>query len=384
MAGVRRKIVFFSHSPDLYGAERSLLLLLEGLDRDRFDMVLACPGRGLLAKHVSDIGVPVRQLSREGITPARPLRGRAAYFLGLRSWLKEERPDLVYVNTVAHTAPVFAAKSLGFPCIVHVRESESYFRYRRLLGRLRIFALIRFPDRFVAVSAATGEMLRLSGVPGERIDVVHNGVDVESYRPAEEVRSGARITLGIGKDQVLVGFVGQLIPRKGGDIFLQAACLVGEAHPEARFLVVGGRAESEGRRSMEALSRELGLTDRVAFLEFQEDVRPFYDAMDIFVNCSRGEPFARVNLEAMAMGTPVVATDVGGNREAVADGESGYLVEAENSKRLAEKIGELVADAAIRRSFGEAARKRILERFTVADYRDGVGAVIDGVLQGRS
>ena len=379
----RRKIVFISHSPDLYGAERSLLLLIGGLDRERLDVALVCPGRGLLDRRASEIGIPVHRLSREGITVARPLLGRVSYFLGLRSWLKESRPDLVYVNTVAHTAPVFAAKSLGLPCIVHVRESESYFRYRRLLGRLRIFALVRFPDRFVAVSSATGDLLRLSGVQEDRIEVVHNGVDPEGYRPAAEVRRGARSSLGIGEDQVLVGFVGQLIPRKGGDIFLQAARLVGDSHPGARFLIVGGRADSEGRRSMEALCRELGLAGRVTFLEFQEDVRPFYDAMDIFVNCSRREPFARVNLEAMAMETPVVATDVGGNREAVADGESGYLVPAEEADRLGERIGELVADPALRRTFGEAARNRVLERFTVDHYRAGVGAVIDDILERR-
>ncbi len=380
----RRKIVFFSHSPDLYGAERSLLLLIEGLDRERFDPSLVCPGAGLLDKRAAEIGVPVHRLSRKGISPARPLLGRASYFLGLRSWLKESRPDLVYVNTVAHTAPIFAARSLGLPSVVHVRESESYFRYRTLLGKLRIHALLRFPDRFVAVSSATADLLRLSGVHREKIAVVHNGVDPESYRPAEEVRRGARSSLGITADQVLVGFVGQLIPRKGGDIFLNAARLVCDSHPGARFLIVGGRAESEGRRSMEALCRELGLAGRVTFLEFQEDVRPFYDAMDIFVNCSRREPFARVNLEAMAMATPVVATDVGGNREAVIDGENGYLVQAEDAERLGRRIGELVAEPALRRSFGEAARRRVLERFTVAHYRSGVGAVIDAILEKRT
>jgi glycosyltransferase involved in cell wall biosynthesis len=383
MAGARRKIVFFSHSPDLYGAERSLLLLLDGLDRDRFEMELICPGPGLLDKRASEIGLPVRRLSREGISPDRPLLGRASYFLGLRSLLRRSGPDLVYVNTVAHTAPIFAARSLGLPCMVHVRESESYFRYRSLLGKLRIHALVRFPDRFVAVSDATADLLRLSGVPRERITVVHNGVDPESYRPAAEVRSGARSSLGVAEDEVLVGFVGQLIPRKGGDIFLSAARTVCDAHPGARFLIVGGRAESEGRRSMEALCRELGLAGRVTFLEFQEEVRPFYDAMDIFVNCSRREPFARVNLEAMAMATPVVATDVGGNREAVMDGESGYLVQAEDAGGLGTRIADLVADPELRRSFGEAARRRVLERFTVAHYRSGVGAVIDDILEKR-
>jgi glycosyltransferase involved in cell wall biosynthesis len=376
-----RRILFFSHSPDLYGAERSLLLLLGGIDRDRFDPILVVPGEGHLEIEAAGLGIPTRRLSREGIMPARAIRSRAAYFPRLRGLIKREQPDLVYVNASAHTAPIIAAKLLTLPSILHVRESASYFSYRRLMGRARIQALVRFPDRFIAVSAATGEMLLEQGVKSEKIVVVHNGVDIDSYRPADDSRAAARRSLGLAEGDLLVGFVGQLIPRKGGDIFLQAARLVHESHPESRFLIVGGPAGSEHQRSLVALSRELGLEQRLTFLEFQKDVRPFYEAMDLFVCCSRREPFARVNLEAMAMGTPVVATDVGGNREAIADGECGYVVEPENPALLARMIGELIARPDLRKAFGEAARERVLNRFTVEHYRAGVGAVIDGLLQ---
>jgi glycosyltransferase involved in cell wall biosynthesis len=358
------------------------LLLLGGIDRDRFDPLLVVPGEGLLETQAAGLGIAVRRLSRAGIIPARALQGRAAYFPRLRRLLKQERPDLVYVNSSAHTAPLFAAKSLALPSILHVRESESYFSYRTLMGRARIFALVRFPDRFIAVSAATGELLLRSGVSRRKLTVVHNGVDIDSYRPAADIRGAARRSLGLDENDVLVGFLGQLIPRKGGDIFLQAARLVHDSHPESRFLIVGGPAGSEHHRALVALCRELGLEQQLTFLEFQQDVRPFYDAMDLFVNCSRREPFARVNLEAMAMGTPVVATDVGGNREAIADGECGYVVEPENPALLAERIGELIARPDLRKAFGEAARERVLNRFTVEHYRAGVGAVIDGLLKG--
>jgi len=210
-----RRILFFSHSPDLYGAERSLLLLLEGLDRDRFDPILVVPGEGLLEQQAADLGIPIRHLSRKRITPARALRGRAAYFPRLRRLIKKEQPDLVYVNTSAHTAPIIAAKSLALPSILHVRESASYFTYRRLMGRARILALVRFPDRFIAVSAATGTMLLEQGISSEKIVVVHNGVDIDSYRPADDSRAAARRSLGLSESDLLVGVVGQLIPRKG-------------------------------------------------------------------------------------------------------------------------------------------------------------------------
>jgi len=376
-----RRITFFSHSPDLYGAERSLLLLLEGMDRERYEPLLVIPCEGMMEDQAAMLDIPVRRLSREGIGPHRPLLGRAAYFPRIRALLKAESPDLVYINTAAHTAPLFAAKSLSLPTIVHVRESEGYFSYRTLLGRARIAGLVRFPDHFIAVSAATAEMLRWSGAFQNKISVVYNGVDIGSYRPDDESRLAARRLLGLGENELLVGFLGQLIPRKGGDIFLQAARLVHERHPECRFLMVGGPLGSEHHRSLVALSRELGLERLLTFLDFQNDVRPYYGAMDLFVNCSRREPFARVNLEAMAMATPVVATDVGGNREAVADGECGYVVEPEQPVLLAEKIGDLLARPELRKAFGKAARARVSERFSLEHYRAGVNAVIDGLLR---
>jgi glycosyltransferase involved in cell wall biosynthesis len=375
-----RRILFFSHSSDLYGAERSLLLLLDGIDRERYEPLLIIPGEGLMEERAAGLSIPVRRLSRESIVPERPLLSRAAYFPRIRGLLKRERPDLVYINTAAHTAPLFAARSLRLPTIVHVRESESYFSYRTLLGRARITGLVRFPDRFIAVSAATGEMLLRSGVSGSKIKVVHNGVDVDSYRPDEESRIAARRSLGVGESELLVGFLGQLIPRKGGDIFLRAARLVHERHPESRFLIVGGPTGSEHHRSLVELGIELGLERKLTFIDFQSDVRPYYGAMDLFVNSSRREPFARVNLEAMAIGTPVVATDVGGNGEAVTDGECGYVVDPENPALLAEGICKLLARPELRRTFGEAARARVCDRFTIAHYRSGVGAVIDGLL----
>jgi glycosyltransferase involved in cell wall biosynthesis len=380
----RRKILFVSHSPDLYGAERSLLLLLGGIDRSRFEPSLLVPEEGLLEEGAAALGVRVRRLSRKGIGPGRPLLGRAAYFPRLRSLMRRERPDLVYVNTSAHTAPLFAAKSLVTPCVVHVRESESYFNYRKLMGKVRIHALLNIPDRFIAVSAATGSLLLDRGVSSGKIVVVYNGVDVDSFRPEDDRRRSTRRQLGLGENDSLVGFVGQLIPRKGGDIFLQAARLVLDGHPESRFLIVGGPAGSEHHLSLVDLGRELGLEERLTFLEFQDDIRPFYDAMDLFVNCSRGEPFARVNLEAMAMAKAVVATDVGGNREAVANGECGYIVPPASPAALAERIGELIARPERRMAFGEAARVRVAERFTVARYRAGVGAVIDDLMRERN
>jgi glycosyltransferase involved in cell wall biosynthesis len=379
-----KRILFVSHSPDLYGAERSLLLLLDGIGGRGIDPVLVTPGEGLLEERAKRIGINVRRLSRAGIDPDRPLLSRAAYFPKLRSLFSELRPDLVYINTAAHTAPLFAARSLGLRTIVHVRESEGYFRYRRLLGRARIFALVRFPDRFIAVSAATAGMICTAGISREKVTVVHNGVEIDRYKPDDDSRREARRSLGLAEGDPLIGFVGQLIPRKGGDIFLHAAQLVLESHPRSRFLMVGGPAGSEHHRALEKLGRELGLERHLTFLEFQEDVRPYYDAMELFVNCSRKEPFARVNLEAMAMGTPVVATDVGGNREAVADGECGYIVEPEKPAPLAAGICKLLGEPSLRRAFGEAARARVTERFTVSHYRAGVGAVIDNLLQGES
>jgi glycosyltransferase involved in cell wall biosynthesis len=147
------------------------------------------------------------------------------------------------------------------------------------------------------------------------------------------------------------------------------------------FAVIGGVGNQAYFDEIKGLSAELGLDGRLFFFDYKESIAEYYAAFDIFVNASRDEPFARVNLEAMAMGLPVVATDVGGNPEAVADGEAGYIV---NSVAImAKKILLLADDKKLRETIGKTARKRAKEKFSIDECSSQIVTVIKKVNHGR-
>jgi len=373
------RLLVFSHAADLYGAPRSLLLFLEGLEPTRARVELVCPCAGPLVRLAREAGVEARV--EPGLLVRGGRRGRARAAAAAWREVRRARPDLVYVNTVARAGPVVAAALCGVPSVVHVREGRAYFEPRGAPGRARLAALLALPRRFICVSRAVRALLVERGVSGERSVVVHNGVDSAAYAPDDpQARSSGRRLLGVAPDVPLVGMLGQPIPRKGGPLFLKAAARVAAVREDAVFVLVGGAADDPGSGRLAAAAARAGLGGRVRVVPFVDDPVPVYAALDVVANCSTGEPFARVNLEAMAAGRPVVATDVDGNAEAVADGSTGFVVPPGDATAMARRWLELLDDAGLRREMGRAGRRRVEREFTVERYRAGVAAAIGEIL----
>jgi D-inositol-3-phosphate glycosyltransferase len=209
----------------------------------------------------------------------------------------------------------------------------------------------------VIVAAAEHEkraLIDLYGAPPERIAVVPCGVDLARFRPID--KKCARRRLGLNGDRLLL-FVGRMEPLKGLDVLLGAAARLDEDLP-VRVLVVGGdgRASDELDR-LKGLSDRLGIAARVTFTgPVGHDVLPlYYNAADVCIVPSYYESFGLVALEAMACGTPVVASHVGGLSVTVRDGETGYLVEQHSPQPFADRVAALLADDELRRSFGRSA-----------------------------
>lgn len=171
-----------------------------------------------------------------------------------------------------------------------------------------------------------------------------------------------RIRAKLGWDVApLVGIVGRLEEWKGQKIFLRAAALVATSHPDARFLVVGGALlgwEGDYPLRLQRLAKELGIDERVYFAGHQDDVYPWFDAMDVVVHASSAEPFGLVIVEAMALGKALVASDSGGPAEIVEQGTSGLLVGHGDHAAMAKAVADLLSDPARRARMGRAACER--------------------------
>jgi glycosyltransferase involved in cell wall biosynthesis len=373
-------IVFLDHAPALGGAERSLLLLLRHFDRAHWQPHLACNG-GPLAEQAAALDIPVH------ILPMPRLR-RSPRFL--RDWLarahaiahlaRQTGAALLHANTVrAAFYAALAAHLAGIPFVWHMRDfwlSES--RPRHLWAD-------RLGKRLLCATAAcviTNSHAVAAHLPcSHKVTVIHNGIEVEQFDPTTD-GVPFRQQHGIPPDVPLVGVVGRLRPWKGQDRFLRVLAQVREAVPDVWGLIVGGAifdVENDYPTRLHRLAADLGLADRVVFTGHREDVRPALAAMDVFVHAGDPEPFGLVNLEAMAMGKPVVAFAHGALPEIVADEETGLLVRPGDEPALAEAVVALVRDPVRRTAMGRAGRRRAQTHFTAQRMAAQVMAVYEHV-----
>lgn len=215
------------------------------------------------------------------------------------------------------------------------------------------------------------QLKRDEAVPQERLGLIYNGIDLRPFCSDRKGRVGVRNDLGIeGKALVLI-VVANLIPYKGHvDLIESLHFAKTKLRPGWRLLVVG-RDDGYGAEVRSRVADRC-LQNNVMFLGARDDVVELLHASDIAINCSHEEGFSNAVLEGMAAGLPVIVTDVGGNSEAVINGESGLVVSARQPRELAEAILRLVAEPELRARLGDAARRRVSDHFTlsrcVSDY----------------
>ena len=216
------------------------------------------------------------------------------------------------------------------------------------------------PTRLVVCSSDAAVAAQRAVSPNRKICKVYPGVRMADVLSSRGKGQAIRRALGWEHNPV-VGIVGRLEPGKGQQVFLQAAASVAVLHPDTRFVVVGGAllgSEGSYPNELRRLAVELGIADVTHFAGHQEDVHPWYDALDITVNASFVESFGLVLIEAMALGKPLVATAVGGPLEIVEDGVSGLLVPPRDSERLAKAIDRILTDPLLRSRLGRCAAER--------------------------
>jgi glycosyltransferase involved in cell wall biosynthesis len=181
----------------------------------------------------------------------------------------------------------------------------------------------------------------------------------------EDSRRAVRDNLGFARNERIIGIVAHILPHKGYDDLVHALSLVVERCPMVRCLVVGDAPRRRYLGHLLNLADRLGVRGRLVFVGEQEDVAPFVDAMDVFVLPSLTEGLPLTVLEAMAVGKPVVGTDVGGISEAVRHGETGFVVPPRDPRKLAEALIGLLGDPSSARAMGEAGRRRVEKAFTM-------------------
>lgn len=375
------RILYVNHEVELGGAERSLLELMGGLDRSRFEPHVACSREGPLSEAARRLGVHIH------LVPML-FGGRIGKFFGLiraalrlRRLVRAAGIDLVHTNTlIGGYCGNLGARLAGVPCVWHVRD----LHYPEAAKRLMVRA-----DRIVVNSDATARMLTNGSGRhlGAKVTVVYNGVAKEFFDqgPAPE---DFRDELELPAGERVVGMVGRMDPLKGHMQFLDAAKQVAARLDKVTFVIIGDVLFDSGRKrlgsyrqQLEDHARDIGIFGKVLFLGERDDVPRLLSAMDVVVHPSLVvESFGRTLAEAHAVGRPVVASNLGGIPEIVEDGVNGYLFEPGDAGALAARILDLLEDPETATRMGERGRQQAARRFSSSAHVKRVQDLYESLL----
>nr|MBI3613634.1 glycosyltransferase family 4 protein [Nitrospirota bacterium] len=356
-----------NHGEIVGGGEISLLALLQGLDRTRWNPEVVVPSEGEVAVRCREAGLHTHVVPLPSIFKAR------LYFLSsiilLRRVILKTCSVIVHANgSRAMFYAGLAGWLAGRPVIWHVRVADRDSPLDRFLFRLASVVVVN--------SQAVAS--RFSWAQPGQVRCIYNGVDLTRFyprAPSPEVRRA----LGIPDGTPVVTSVGRFVSYKGYEYLLEAARLVCDVRPEVHWVLAG---EGELKGALIARAHTLGVENQVHFTGWREDTPELLALCDVFVLPSLGEHFGRVLIEAMGMAKAIVATDAGGVPEVVAHGETGLLVPPAQPKPLADAVLSLLADPARAARLGLAGRKRAEAQFSLDRHVRAVEALYGELLGG--
>jgi glycosyltransferase involved in cell wall biosynthesis len=344
------------------GTEQQLLELVRGIDKARFEPLVVSlypgfplepevrriPGTELLSvnrKGKHDFWVMTRILSllrQKEVDIIQPFLTPATFF-GLLSAVIDHTP----VKIVTERSAAGLKTTLGY----------------KFYQKLEDF-LTRFADWIVPNSEAGMSYLLARGIKPDRIKVIYNGVNLERLNPDLNRVDQIRNQMGLSPDGMVVGITANFKPAKDYATFLQGAKLIHQIMPQTRFAILG---DGPLRSNVESMVRELGMEPFVTLFGLQRDIASYISCFDIACLCSSyAEGCSNATLETMALGKPVVVSNVGGNREVVDHGNTGFLVPARNPEALADSVLACLRQPDWAKDIGQRARNMVIARFSVA------------------
>lgn len=357
------------------GAGVLLTNLLGELDSARVSSTVALPERSLLRERIEALGVPTVRL-RHDVDRVDP-----SAVAEIARCIRASRAEIVHANAA------LSARVAGRLCgvgVVHTRHCcyppRGIWRFSpiRLMGGICNRML---SDRVIATADAAAENLRALGIPQGKISVIING-----SKPIRAVSDGeleaTRRTFSVAPNDFCVGICARLEECKGHDTLLRAARILCDRAPQIpfRFLIVGTGAR---RAALEETVRSLGIADRVRFTGFVSDMAPIYRLLRVNVNCSSGTETSCLALsEGMSAGVPCVASEYGGNRAMIGEGEAGMLFPVGDADALAECILRIATSPDTEAQMRRAALLRYEANYTAKRMADEVASLYERMVKG--
>jgi glycosyltransferase involved in cell wall biosynthesis len=389
----RIKILFVSHSAEMFGAEKCLLDIMANMDRELYEVFLLCPKEGVLNDAAADLGirtfvVPFRYWLARSRFPYRllyylPVNVRGIF--KIKKLIEENCIDLIYTNTCTVISAAIASYIAGKPHIWHVHESigRQTDAFSLMLAKDLVLKIIDGLSKVIIVNSMAIRKI-FPDEYGGKIRIIYNSFDVRKYDSCAAERDTIRRRYGISDDVKVISMVGSISNRKGQRNLIEAMPELLRRFPGSRVIIAGASAGPEVNYEAELhrFISDAGMEAHVSFLGFMENVSDIYKMTDLLMVPSKDEPFGRVIVEAMLYGIPVIATKVGGIPEIIEDGVNGALIDSRSPKVIAEAVTAMFNSPEISRRYALEGRKRAANRFDVNNIISQVEEVVQKVVMG--
>jgi glycosyltransferase involved in cell wall biosynthesis len=386
--GGKADILFVTSSLDVGGTERHLASISGVLRALGWTIVVYCTGgEGPCAEALRRDGISVivpPRLARSGLGAS--LGGRAfrlpfAAFHLLRVLRKRRFAIVHFFLPEAYIVGAPLAALVRTRLLVMSRRSLNNYQRNLPLGGLIERCLHPLMSAVLANSRSVAKQLEGEGVTARRIGLIYNGVGETCWTGVG--RAQLRAMLGLGEATLVLVIVANLIPYKGHlDLIEALGRVAGKMPPDWQLLAVG-RDEGVGP-AIKSRADTLGIAAHISLLGVRSDIHDLLRASDIAILASHQEGFSNAIIEGMQAGLPMIVTDVGGNAEAVCDGETGLVVAPRNPDALGDAILHLAGDGELRRRFGDAGRRRVKEHFSLEACVAAYEALYCGLLAGKT
>lgn len=357
-----KKILFYTDTPQIGGAELQMYLLAKFLNKEHFEPIIVCSNFRQLDKWCAKFEKEEIKVIRLDVKHKHDPR----HYFKLKKIIKEENIDILHAhvwNPASCRYGFLAANSRKTPIITTEHDPFPLSYFKNIFKK----AALKKTKKIITVSKNNKKILGyLYPEQRSKISVIENGIDIDwwhsqSLRFTNEEEKTIKEELFWAKaDTFIISTIAELHERKGIEYLIGAIPSIIEKYPNTKLVLTG---DGPNKDNLEKLMKKLNLEQHITFLGKQKDIAKILRSSDLFVLPSKREAFGLVNAEAMISKLAVVATKVGGIPEIVKDGETGILVESENSIALSKAIVELIESPEKREKMGEAGQKRILEHF---------------------
>jgi glycosyltransferase involved in cell wall biosynthesis len=360
---MKLKILFVIDALEFGGGERVFTQIINGFPAERFEIHLAA-GHHTALKHAIT-GLPVKFYSLNFSNRYNP-----AAILRLISIMKEHQINIVHgqgarAEFFARLAARLYGRCQYISTIAMPVESFDVNPAKKIIYRLMDRCSEQFVDKFIVVSSKLQQiMVESHGIMPNKVTKIYNGIETDYFMPIalEEQRAHIRETFALNERVSLIGCLGRLVWQKGFEYFIRSIPALLQNIQDVKFILVG---DGPLRGRLEALSKSLGIEDRLIFTGHRNDIRDIISAIDIVVIPSLLEGFPMITLEAMAMEKPIIATAIDGIFEQIANNEEGILIAPQNPMAIALAVEQLLLYPCDAQRIGKNARERVIRDFSV-------------------